>query len=179
MWGSGRLFLVPGRSAALLLPARRVPRHARLRGCCRTLALVAIAGAPWGGSLEAQDVAIKVVVNEANPVTSLSSREVSQLFLKKKDRFEGGFRAIPVDQTLESAVRESFSKKVLKREASAIQGYWMKMVFSGLGVPPQELRSDAEVLDFVAHNVGAIGYVAATAPAVGSVKTLTITEPDK
>ena len=51
-----------------------------------------------------------------------------------------------------------------------------QLVFSGLGSPPEELGSDAAVLDFVAHNVGAIGYIAAGTPLVDRVKALKVTE---
>jgi len=125
---------------------------------------------------DAQGAAFRVVVNEANPVSSLSAREVSELFLKKKQRFAHGFRALPVDQTLDSPTRASFSKAVHNRDVDAVRSYWLKMAFSGLGSPPQELASDAEVLDFVAHNVGGIGYVSAQTPLVGAVKAIRITE---
>ena len=118
----------------------------------------------------------QVVVNAKNPASSLSAQEVSDIFLGKTERWEGGFRASPVDLPAKSAARARFSTAVHGKDVNAIKKYWRKMVFSGLGNPPEELGSDAAVLDYVAHNVGAVGYVSAGAAVGGQVKALKVTE---
>lgn len=121
----------------------------------------------------------QVVVNAKNPATSMGAREVSDIFLGKTERWDGGFRASPVDQLADDGARALFSTAVHAKDVNAIKKYWRKMVFSGLGNPPDEMDSDAAVLDFVAHNVGAVGYVAAGTPLSGNVKALKVTELKK
>jgi hypothetical protein len=54
-----------------------------------------------------------------------------------------------------------------------ISSYWQVLVFSGRDVPPRTLKSDADVLQFVQDNPGAVGYVSEGAPLAG-VKTITV-----
>ena len=143
------------------------------------LLLLSLVGLCLAGAPAVAQSGFKVVVNGSNPASSLKASEVSDIFLGKTERWEGGFRASPVDQPADSGARGRFSKAVHNKDVNAIKKYWRKMVFSGLGNPPEELSSDAAVLDFVAHNVGAIGYVSAPAALVDRVKVLKVTELKK
>ncbi len=126
--------------------------------------------------LWAQTESFKIVVHASNPVASMTKQQVSRLFLKKDDRWENGFRVTPADQALDGPTGEAFCTAVHEKEAKEIKGHWIKVVFSGLGTPPMELNSDQEVLDFVKHNVGAIGYVSAGAPIGDGVKVLSLSD---
>jgi ABC-type phosphate transport system substrate-binding protein len=114
-----------------------------------------------------------VVVNDANPISSLSEDEVSDLFLKKTSRWKDGSLVLPVDQGEDSHVRERFNHEVHRKSAAAVRAYWQQRIFSGRDVPPPEKRGDAEVIAFVRNNAAAIGYVSATAP-VSGVKVVTV-----
>lgn len=131
---------------------------------CFALALALPAAA------RAQDY--KIIVNEANPVSSMSSGEVAQLFLKKRTAWPSGAPAQPVDQTSGRA-RAAFSQEVLGRDIASMRLYWQQQVFSGRAVAPDEKPSDATVIAFVHDNPGAIGYVSASAPLAG-VKVLAL-----
>jgi len=50
---------------------------------------------------------------------------------------------------------------------------WRSLVFSGQTTMPKSLDGDAAVVEFVAHNAGAIGYISKTTPREG-VKVLTV-----
>ena len=110
---------------------------------------------------------LRVVVNEANPVSSLSLQEVSDLFLKKTSRWAQLGLVIPVDQTEGTAVRETLNQVIHHKSLSAVRAYWQQRIFSGRDVPPPEKDGDAEVLAFVRKNPGAIGYISRTASAAG------------
>ena len=73
----------------------------------------------------------------------------------------------PVDQRPESVVRREFSERVHHRSVVTIELYWRRMIFSGRALPPAELRSDQEVIDFVRATPGGVGYVAAATAAEG------------
>jgi hypothetical protein len=78
-------------------------------------------------------------------------------------------RAIEVAGTLVSVVnlpaghlaRERFLAQVLGQDNDKYVAYWTVRRHIGKGVPPRELRSVAEVIDFVQNTPGAIGYVPA------------------
>jgi len=124
----------------------------------------------------AETESFRVVVNASNPVTAMTKQQISRLFLKKETRWENGFKVTPVDQVLDSPTGASFSEAVHERTVKEIKSHWVKVVFSGLGNPPIELKSDDEVLNFVKHNVGAIGYVSVGTPICDGVKVLNIRE---
>ena len=145
-------------------------------GRCRaTILAVAVA---WASSevLLAQPDAFQVVVNASNHVEQLPKTNLAKLFLKKEVRWPSGLTAIPVDQNAESPTRESFSRAIHGRGAEQIRKYWLRVIFAGLDEPPLELDSDDEVLEFIRHNAGAVGYVAAGIPLSDRVKTLEIVE---
>ena len=92
-------------------------------------------------------------------MTRLDRKFISNAFLKKRTRWSDDTAIRPVDLEPDSAVRKKFSKDLLGRSVSAVRRYWSQQVFSGRGVPPPELDSEADVVAYVTRNRGAIGYV--------------------
>ena len=115
-----------------------------------------------------------IIVNAENPVTSMSQRDVSKLFLKKTRAWPNDVQVAPVDLNESSAIREVFSKEIHKRPIAVMQKYWLKQAFSGKAVVPPQKDSDAEVILFVAGNPGGIGYVDAGSTIPDSVKVLKV-----
>jgi ABC-type phosphate transport system substrate-binding protein len=115
----------------------------------------------------------RVIVNPTNPATSVDRRFLADVFLKKITRWSRGDGVRPIDQRADATVRARFSEEVLGRSVASIQNYWAQLVFSGRDLPPPELDTDDEVVQFVLRNVGAVGYVSASAN-LGSTKTLTV-----
>jgi ABC-type phosphate transport system substrate-binding protein len=117
----------------------------------------------------------KVIVNRANPTTSISKSELSGLLLKKVSKWEHGVAADPVDLDSSSETRESFSRDVHGRSVASIKNYWQRQIFSGRDVPPPEVSSDAAVISFVESRPGAVGYVSSQAR-VDSVKVISVSD---
>lgn len=118
----------------------------------------------WSDFAFAEEPGFKIIVNASNPSEALSAKEISKLFLKKVTKWkEGGEKAEPVDLIDDLEIREDFSKVIHGRKVSSIKSYWQKKIFSGRGVPPLEAESEQKVLEFVAKNNGAIGYVSEAA----------------
>jgi ABC-type phosphate transport system substrate-binding protein len=113
-----------------------------------------------------------VIVHPSNPIASVSAAELSRMFLKQSTAWPNGWPVLPVDQLGTSAVRESFSQRVLGRSARSVKSHWKQQIFSGRGVPPPERANDGEVLRFVLSNRGAVGYV--TAGAAGTAKIIQV-----
>lgn len=123
--------------------------------------------------LQAQD-AVVVIVHADNLVSTFTTREVSDLFLKKAGTFSDGTKAVPVDLGERSDVRGAFSRWVHRKTTSAVKAYWQQMIFSGRGVPPPEKNSTADVMTFVRSQRGGIGYVPQGTPLSPGVKAVTV-----
>lgn len=118
----------------------------------------------------------KVVVNQANPATSMSRAEVSKIFLKRTTTWDNGVQAEPVDLMPASEVRVSFSQEIHGRDVASIKRYWQSMIFSGRGVPPSERVTADEVIEFVGSTPGGVGYVAQDTPLGDGVKVLELVD---
>jgi len=119
------------------------------------------------------DSQVLVIVNAKNPVTRANREVVTDLFLKKRTRWSDDLAAQPVDLVQKSETRGSFSRAVLGRDVASVRRYWAKLVFSGRGVPPPELPSDADVIKYVSEHAGGIGYVS-SASGVTGVKVIEV-----
>jgi ABC-type phosphate transport system substrate-binding protein len=132
------------------------------------IAIVLLAAA----NIWAQGGNYKVVVNPSNPVTSLTKEELARIFLKKNTRFPDGRPVSPVDLPVSSSIRESFSKSVLGKPASAVDAYWQQQIFSGRDIPPPQ-RSEGAAISFVRSNESGIAYVSAAAN-TGGLKVINV-----
>jgi ABC-type phosphate transport system substrate-binding protein len=105
----------------------------------------------------------------------MSRSQAARIFLKKEEKWSNGFAVTVVDLATDHPARAAFSTVVLGKEAAAVEAYWRKLIFSGMGSPPLKLASDTQVVTFVGKNVGSIGYVARDTELVGAVKELEVT----
>jgi TonB family protein len=83
----------------------------------------------------------------------------------------------PVAPVLQKSgpTHEAFLKQYLNRDREEIRIYYQGLIFTGKGSMPKELRSDTEVVAYVARTRGAIGYVSNDSPTPG-VKVLAIAQ---
>lgn len=102
------------------------------------------------------EVAVVVHPNNSNVIDESS---ISRIFLGKAKSFPDGSSAKPVNQKEGAAITEDFNKKLLNKSSAQLKAYWSKLVFTGKGIPPKGVLSDAEVLKLVASDTNAIGYV--------------------
>lgn len=134
-------------------------------GTHRTILLVAGLWLSGGGhSLLAADQQfaeppVVMVVSPDNPTTTLSRQEVEDIFLGRSAQFPDGRRAVPVDQSLDSAVRQAFTSQLLERTPAQIRSHWAKIIFTGRGRPPVDVAGDDAVKSAIASNPHAIGYI--------------------
>jgi len=118
--------------------------------------------------------AIAQVIVIANP--SVKASEVSKSDLK--DVFTGastslgGGSVVPI-LLKAGATHEEFLQVYIGKNDTAYRAGWRSLVFSGQASMPRSLDTDAEVVEFVAHNAGAIGYIGKATPHEG-VKVLAV-----
>jgi hypothetical protein len=155
----------------LPLPTRASPpSRALAHGLVLAAAMVTavLASVAWGETPQFQ-----VIVNPANPTSSMPRDLLADAFLKKATRWDNGDVIRPVDLRPDSEVRRSFSSAVLQRSVAVVRSYWEQRIFSGRDVPPPELDSDEAIVHFVAQYPGAVGYVSPGAKLDGT-KLLTV-----
>jgi hypothetical protein len=130
--------------------------------------LLLLAAAFFSASAGAQVLVI------ANP--SVKATEVSKSELK--DAFTGASSSLADSHVTPvllkgSAANDEFLSTYIGKNDTAFRASWRSLVFSGQASMPKSLDSDAAMVDYVAHNAGAIGYISKAAPHEG-VKVLTV-----
>lgn len=124
----------------------------------RRLAFILVLLFPWHALAD-----IVVIVNDANPVRSMTADEVAALYLARTRTFPSGEFALVFDQPRNSELRQRFFKNVANMAIGQVNTYWSRLMFSGQEIPPQALPNEQAVIDIVRRNPGAIGYIS-TAP---------------
>jgi len=102
---------------------------------------------------------VAVVVGAKSDISTLTSDQVSSIFLGKSDKFPNGNTALPLDQVAGSDIRTKFYDKVTGKSEAQVKSAWSRLVFSGKGTPPKEVASAAEVKKLVSSNPNTIGYI--------------------
>ena len=115
--------------------------------------------------------AFAVIVNARVKGKSISRETLTQVYLGRIDRWGDGQTISPVDLSVTSAVRGSFSESVLGMSVFNVRGHWLRAISVGR-VPPLTRATDQEVIAFVAANPGGIGYVAEGAVLPETVKAV-------
>lgn len=115
-----------------------------------------------------------VIVNRANPATSIRRGELSAIFMRRQRRWPHGTQVIAVDQLPRSRVRELFSRAVHGKSVAYVTRYWHRVIFAGRGIPPPELASDDAVIALVRREAGAVGYIDSETPVDESVRIIAV-----
>ena len=74
----------------------------------------------------------------------------------------GGVPVQVVNTVPGSKMRERFMASVMAMDDDKYVAYWTVRKHVGKGTPPRELKSSAEVIDFVQATPGGVGYVLAS-----------------
>lgn len=119
-----------------------------------------IAAILLGGILQAAAAAspgeLVIIVNPESGVDALTRDEVINIFMGRYRKLPSGVTALPVDEGSEKA---AFYHSLVDKELAEIQSYWARLVFSGQGSPPRPAENAEDVMDIVANNKGAVGYI--------------------
>ena len=139
------------------------------------LSVLALAAFATGvAPVASADALYRVIVHPQVKGTQIPRAALSSIFLKQAPRWGDGRTVLPVDQSMRSSVRKSFSADVLQQGIVEVQVYWHRRMAAGVTPPPVK-TTDEEIVSFVASTPGAIGYVSAAMPLPDSVKAVEIT----
>ncbi|MCV2885589.1 phosphate ABC transporter substrate-binding protein [Aestuariibacter sp. AA17] len=100
-----------------------------------------------------------VVIMNASNSNAISEADIKKIFLGKKGAFDDGSKVLPVTYTEGDAIRAAFNDGMLGKSETKYVAYWSKMLFTGAGVPPQEVASQDEMLDVISKNPSTIGII--------------------
>lgn len=131
---------------------------------------VAVLGAWMAATASAGE--IRIIANPGIPLSAISADEVQHFFLETKVKLPDGTRVEPVLQSGGPAHNEIL-RRFLGKTDTALITYYRSLVFTGRGLIPKTLDSDAAVAAYVARTKGAIGYVRADTSTPGC-KTLEV-----
>lgn len=113
---------------------------------------------------------IVMVVSAKSPASNLNRDQVEDIYRLRMRELPGGAPIAPLMQT-KGPEKDEFLAKVLGTTDAQMKGYWAKYTFTGKGVPPREVPTDAEMKALIAANPNLIGYINSNA-VDASVKVL-------
>jgi len=117
---------------------------------------------------------VAIIVHPSNAAT-LSEGDIAKIYLGKSKKFPGGETALALDKPAGEANRVAFIKNVVGKSETQFKSYWSRLIFTGKGVPPKIISSDAEVVNLVSRNPDMIGFVDASSVSDG-VKVIMTTK---
>jgi hypothetical protein len=112
---------------------------------------------------------LAVIVNAANPQTTLDAKAVKAHFLKTISTWSNGEKVRPVDSSDDAGARAAFVSKVLGMSASDFERYWLEKQYASADNPPTKAPDDASVIKLVKAFKGGIGFVSKDAAAAAGV----------
>ena len=79
--------------------------------------------------------------------------------LMRESTLTPGDLILPVFVLEGSQQRERFYQGATGKSASQLKSYWARMIFTGQGMPPRQVKNARDMVQQVKQNPGAVGYV--------------------
>ena len=102
-----------------------------------------------------------LVANHNLSVNTLSRKDIRNVFLATKKSINGDI-VKPVT-IVNHTLTEFFLKQYVRQTPSQFSAYYIRKIFSGGGKKPKEVSSEPEMIRYVSHNKGALGFVSSDA----------------
>lgn len=100
-----------------------------------------------------------VIVNPQCEVNALTRREVINIFMGRFRFLPSGQGIKPYDLPAGDAKKARFYVALTGKELSDIDAYWARLVFTGSSAPPDETANAEAMMEKIARNPHAIGYI--------------------
>jgi ABC-type phosphate transport system substrate-binding protein len=115
---------------------------------------------------------VVIVANPSVKAADVSKADLRDVFTGASTSLKDGSHVVPI-LLKQGSAHDGFLSEFIGKSDSAFRASWRSLVFSGQGAMPKSVDSDAAMIEFVAHNAGAIGYIAKSSPHEG-VKVLSV-----
>ncbi len=100
-----------------------------------------------------------VIANLQSGLEKMSKDEVINVYMGRNRKLPSGISAVPLDLTTPLSDKANFYNVMVNKELSEISSYWARLLFSGQGSPPKQLKDADEALEYVVQSKGAIAYI--------------------
>ncbi|WP_239023716.1 hypothetical protein [Salinicola corii] len=137
-----------------------------LTGCVLLLSLLSVDS--FG-----DEPATVVIANKTVQQASLPLETLRAIFAMRQRTFPDGQAVHVFVLPDDNPIHEDFSKKILGVYPHQLRLAWDRAVFSGTGQAPNEVASEAEMIEDVASTPGSVGYIKKTS-LNGQVRVLDI-----
>ncbi len=115
---------------------------------------------------------VLVIANNSVKSATVAKSDLRDVFTGGLSSLKDGSKVTPV-LLKAGGVNDQFLSEYIGKNDAAFRATWRSLVFSGQASMPKSLDSEAAVVDYVAHNAGAVGYISAATPHDG-VKVLAV-----
>ena len=113
---------------------------------------------------------IAVIVSHDN-TQNLAQSDIEGIYTGKSTRYPNGDE-VEAYNLKSGAVVDTFNTSLLKRSTAQMNAYWSKLIFTGKGKPLKAVDSEQDMINAIAANPVAIGYVDASS-VTNNVKVIT------
>ena len=90
---------------------------------------------------------------------AVTSKQAASIFKGNRSHWPTKEQVTIVMPTSKADFSEQFAIGVINGSHSALQKYWLALVFQGRSSPPVFLNSNEEILDYVRKNPGSIAFL--------------------
>lgn len=113
------------------------------------------------GTLYSQTSSLQglLVIGNKTGLETVTKKQLKGIFRGSQSIWPSNEQVIIVMPSMKADFAADFANVVLQMTQSALHRYWLELVFQGRAHPPVFLNSNAEILEFVRNNPGAIGIV--------------------
>jgi ABC-type phosphate transport system substrate-binding protein len=113
-----------------------------------------------------------VIANPSVKADVITKNDLRGVFTGNAITLKDGSQVVPI-LLRDGAAHEEFLLAYIGKDDAAYRAGWRSILFSGQGMMPKTLDSEAAVVEVVKHTAGAIGYIERTTPHEG-VKVLAV-----
>lgn len=100
-----------------------------------------------------------LIANAELALDSLSRQEAINIYMGRLRQFPFGEAAQPLDLPADGGDKALFYRLLINKGLAEVEAYWARVVFSGRASPPNTLEKPQDVVEHVARDRNAIGYV--------------------
>ena len=117
-----------------------------------------------------------MLIGNKTGLTSINRKQMNGIFRGTQSIWKSNEQVIVVMPSSKAEFAEQFAASVLQMSHSALQKYWLALVFQGRANAPVFLNSSNEIIEYVKKNPGAIAVVKAAERDIPAGMAITISD---
>ena len=117
-----------------------------------------------------------MLIGNKTGLTSINRKQMNGIFRGTQSIWKSNEQVVVVMPSSKAEFAEQFAASVLQMSHSALQKYWLALVFQGRANAPVFLNSSSEIIEYVKKNPGAIAVVKAAERDIPAGMAITISD---